>query len=141
MRHTNLIVLSGNLTRDPEVKFTPSGTAIAKIGMASSESWKDKATGEWRDKTVFVDVDIFGPTAEYAGKNCYKGQHVQVIGKLKLDTWEDKNTGAKRSKVGVECRELQLLQRREGNDGEQPQDSTPPQQQGGSQSSDDDVHW
>ncbi len=90
----------GNLTRDPELRYTPKGTAVAKLGLAVNRTWRD-AEGQQQDETTFVDVDAFGKQAETLGQYMQKGRPVLVEGRLKLDQWEDKNTGQKRSKLGV----------------------------------------
>lgn len=101
-------MLIGNLTRDPEVKYTPKGTAIAQIGLAVNRTWKNDA-GEKQEETTFVDVEFFGRTAEVAGEYLKKGGSCFVEGRLKLDSWEDKQSGAKQSKMKVICEQLQLL--------------------------------
>ena len=90
----------GNLTRDPELRYTPKGTAVAKLGLAVNRTWRD-AEGQQQDETTFVDVDAFGKQAETLGQYMQKGRPVLVEGRLKLDQGEDKNTGQKRSKLGV----------------------------------------
>ena len=96
----NKVILIGNLTRDPELRYTPSGKAIAKLGLAVNRSWKTES-GETRDETTFVDVDAFGRQAEVLGQYLRKGRPVMVEGRLKLDQWDDKQTGQKRSRLGV----------------------------------------
>ena len=90
----------GNLTRDPELRYTPKGTAVAKLGLAVNRSWRN-AEGQQQDETTFVDVDAFGKQAETLGQYMQKGRPILVEGRLKLDQWEDKNTGQNRSKLGV----------------------------------------
>ncbi len=109
MRGYNKVILMGNLTRDPELKFIPSGKAVAKIGLAVSRSWKDEKTGEMREDVVFVDVEAWGKPAEIIAQYCKKGSPLFVEGRLKLDSWEDKNTKEKRSKMGVVLENFQLL--------------------------------
>ena len=94
----NRVILGGRLVRDVEVRYTPGGTAVAEIGMAVNERRKD-ASGEWVDKTTFVDVTLFGRTAEVAGEYLAKGSSVLIEGKLQLDQWE--KDGQKRSKLKV----------------------------------------
>ncbi|MEC7882960.1 MAG: single-stranded DNA-binding protein [Verrucomicrobiota bacterium] len=100
MASFNKVILMGNLTRDPELRYTPKGTAVAKLGLAVNRTWRD-AEGQQQDETTFVDVDAFGKQAETLGQYMQKGRPVLVEGRLKLDQWEDKNTGQKRSKLGV----------------------------------------
>ena len=90
----------GNLTRDPELRYTPKGTAVAKLGLAVNRSWRN-AEGQQQDETTFVDVDAFGKQAETLGQYMQKGRPILIEGRLKLDQWEDKNTGLNRSKLGV----------------------------------------
>ena len=98
----------GNLTRDPEVKYTSGGTAIAKIGMAINRTWTNKE-GQKQEETTFVDVDAFGRQAEVIGQYLKKGRPVMIEGRLKLDQWDDKQTGQKRSKLGVTLEGFQFL--------------------------------
>ena len=100
MANFNKVILAGNLTRDPEMRYTPKGTAIAKFGMAINRS-STSETGEKRDETTFVDVDAFGRTAEIISQYFKKGRPILIEGRLKYDTWDDKQTGQKRSKLGV----------------------------------------
>ena len=107
----------GNLTRDPEVRYTSSGTAIAKLGMAINRYWRNQE-GQQQEETTFVDVDAFGKQAETIGQYLKKGRPIMVEGRLKLDQWEDKQTGQKRSKLGVTLENFQFLDSRsEGGGG------------------------
>ena len=107
----------GNLTRDPEVRYTSGGTAIAKLGMAINRTWTNKE-GQKQEETTFVDVDAFGRQAEVIGQYLKKGRPVMIEGRLKLDQWDDKQTGAKRSKLGVVLEGFQFLDSRgEGGGG------------------------
>lgn len=100
MASFNKVILMGNLTRDPELRYTPKGTAVAKLGLAVNRVWRD-AEGQQQDETTFVDVDAFGKQAETIGQYMQKGRPILVEGRLKLDQWEDKNSGQRRSKLGV----------------------------------------
>ena len=100
MASFNKVILMGNLTRDPELRYTPKGTAVAKLGLAVNRVWRD-TEGQQQDETTFVDVDAFGKQAETLGQYMQKGRPILVEGRLKLDQWEDKNTGQRRSKLGV----------------------------------------
>lgn len=115
MANLNKVMLIGNLTREPEVKYTPKGTAIAQLGLAVNRSWKNDA-GEKQEETTFVDVELFGRVAEIAGEYLKKGRPVFIEGRLKLDSWDDKQTGEKRNKMKVIGEQLQLLGGREDND-------------------------
>ena len=117
MPNYNKVILMGNLTRDPEVKYTSGGTAIAKLGMAINRTWTNKE-GQKQEETTFVDVDAFGRQAEVIGQYLKKGRPVMVEGRLKLDQWDDKQTGQKRSKLGVTLEGFQFLDSRgEGGGG------------------------
>lgn len=116
MANYNKVILIGNLTRDPELRYTSSGTAIAKIGMAINRTWRD-ANGEQKEDVTFVDVDAFGKQAETLGKYMKKGKPIMVEGRLRLDTWEDKQTNQKRSKLGVVLENFQFLDFRGSEEG------------------------
>lgn len=98
----NQVVVAGNLTRDPEVRFSSSGTAISNASIACNRKWKDKSSGEQKEEVAFLDVTAFGKQAESFGE-LRKGQNVVVTGRLKQDTWDDKKTGDKRSKIVIIC--------------------------------------
>jgi single-strand DNA-binding protein len=108
MASFNKVILMGNLTRDPELRYTPKGTAIAKVGLAVNRVWTNEA-GEKKEDVTFIDIDIFGRTAENVGQYMRKGRPILVEGRLKLDQWDDKATGAKRSKLGVVAETVQFL--------------------------------
>jgi single-strand DNA-binding protein len=108
MANYNKVILIGNLTRDPELRYTPKGMAIAKIGMAINRTWRD-ANGENKEETTFVEVDAFGKQAETIGQYMKKGRPFMIEGRLRLDTWEDKQTNQKRSKLGVVLESFQFL--------------------------------
>ena len=106
----NKVILVGNLGRDPEVRRLNSGSPVVNLRIATSESWRDKATGERRERTEWHTVVIFNPRlAEVAEKYLRKGSKVYVEGKLQTRQWEDKNGGGKRSKHKVVAEEIQLL--------------------------------
>jgi len=108
MANFNKVILVGNLTRDPELRYTPKGTAVAKIGLAINRNWTSES-GEKKEEVTFVDVDIFGRTAENVSQYMRKGRPILVEGRLKLDTWDDKQTGQKRSRLGVVAETVQFL--------------------------------
>jgi single-strand DNA-binding protein len=116
MPNLNKVMLMGNLTRDPEIKYTPKGTAVADIGLAVNRVWSTE-TGEKREEVTFVDVELWGRQAELAGEYLKKGRPVYIEGRLKLDTWDDKQSGQKRSKMRVVCENMQFLGSREGGGG------------------------
>ena len=113
MASFNKVILLGNLTRDPEVRYTPKGTAVTEIGMAINRTYTAE-NGEKREETTFVDVTLWGRTAEIAGEYLKKGRPVFIEGRLQLDTWDDKQSGQKRSKLKVVAEGLQLIGSRPG---------------------------
>jgi single-strand DNA-binding protein len=108
MASFNKVILIGNLTRDPELRYTPKGMAIAKIGLAVNRTWRNEA-GETKEEVTFVDVDVFGRTAENVGQYMRKGRPIMIEGRLRLDQWDDKQTGQKRSRLGVVAETVQFL--------------------------------
>ena len=112
----NKVILLGNLTRDPEVRYTPKGTAVTELGMALNRMYTAE-NGEKRDETTFVDVTLWGRMAEIAGEYLKKGRPVLIEGRLQLDTWDDKQSGQKRSKLKVVGENLQLIGSRPGGAG------------------------
>src|SRR6202012_2280927 len=108
MASFNKVILVGNLTRDPELRYTPKGTAIAKIGLAVNRVWTNES-GEKKEEVTFVDVDVFGRTAENVGQYMRKGRPILIEGRLRLDQWDDKQTGQKKSKLGVVAETVQFL--------------------------------
>ncbi|GMV78983.1 MAG: single-stranded DNA-binding protein [Planctomycetota bacterium] len=109
MANINIVILAGNLTADPEMRYTPSGTAVTSLRMAINRKFKDSKTNEWREDVTFVDVDLFGRQAEIASQYLSKGRPVLVEGTLKLDQWDDRQTGQKRSKLKVIGNRMQFL--------------------------------
>jgi len=108
MASFNKVILMGNLTRDPELRYTPKGTAVTRIGVAVNRVWTTE-TGEKREETTFVDVDVFGRTAENVAQYMRKGRPILIEGRLRLDQWDDKQTGQKRSRLGVVAETIQFL--------------------------------
>jgi single-strand DNA-binding protein len=115
MASFNRVILVGNLTRDPELRYTPSNTPVAEIGLAVNDRRKN-ANGEWIDETTFVDVTLWSRTAEVASEYLTKGSPVLIEGRLKLDTWETTD-GQKRSKLRVVGERMQMLGTRGGGGG------------------------
>lgn len=101
MNGFNKVIVAGNLTRDPELRYTSSGRAVARISLAVNRKWRDPESGESREEVTFVDVDAWGKQAEVIGQYLKKGRPILIEGRLKLDTWEDKQTQQKRSRLGV----------------------------------------
>lgn len=108
MPDLNKIVLAGRLTRDPELKYLPSGTPLCKLGIAASRKYKTK-DGESREETLFINATCWRGTAEFVGENFKKGRPIVVEGSLKSDEWEDKNTGQKRTKIEIHADRVQSL--------------------------------
>jgi single-strand DNA-binding protein len=108
MANFNKVMLMGNLTRDPEVRYTPKGTAIATIGLAVNRVWSTES-GEKKEEVTFVDVDVWGKQAETIGQYMGKGKPIFIEGRLKLDSWDDKESGQKRSKLKVVCESFQFI--------------------------------
>jgi len=108
MASFNKVILLGNLTRDPEVRYTPKGTAVTDLGLAVNRSYTAE-NGEKREEVTFVDVTFWGRTAEVAGEYLKKGRPVFVEGRLQLDSWDDKQSGQKRTKLKVIGENMQML--------------------------------
>ncbi len=109
MASFNKVILVGNLTRDPQVKYTTGGTAVTEIGLAVNRRWLDKQSNQWKDETTFVDITLWGRTAEIAGEYLAKGRSVLIEGRLQLDTWDDRESGQKRSKLRVVGENMTML--------------------------------
>jgi single-strand DNA-binding protein len=129
MASFNKVLLLGNLTRDPEVRYTPKGSAVADLGIAVNRQYTLE-TGEKREEVTFVDVTFWGRTAEVAGEYLKKGRPVFIEGRLQLDSWDDKQSGQKRSKLKVIGETMQMLGTRPGGVGGEESD-----QSGGSRTS------
>ena len=154
MANFNKVILLGNLTRDPEVRYTPKGTAVAEVGLAINRFIPASDGGEKREETTFVDVTLWGRTAEIAGEYLKKGRPVLIEGRLQLDTWDDKTSGQKRSKLKVVGESMQLLGGKpgggggdvdveEGSAGERsssrPRPSAPPPKRAAAEADDDEI--
>jgi len=130
MANFNKVIVAGNLTRDPELRYTPKGTAVARLGMAINRSWKNE-TGETKEEVTFVDIDAFGRQAEVVAQYLKKGRPILVEGRLKLDQWEDKNTHQKQSKLKVILESFSFLDSRGadagGGESPRPRPSAPAQ--------------
>src|ERR1700746_2193221 len=142
----NKVILLGNLTRDPEVRYTPKGSAVCDLGVAVNRQYT-LDSGEKREEVTFVDVVLWARLAEIAGEYLKKGRPVFIEGRLQLDTWDDKQSGQKRSKLRVIGETMQLLGGRppgaggsapaEGGEA-RPAKSTPPPKAGAAAEPDDD---
>lgn len=125
----NKVILCGNLTRDPELKYTPKGTAIARLGLAVNRKWKSES-GESKEEVTFVDVDAFGKQAETLAQYLSKGRAILLEGRLRLDQWEDKKTNEKKSKLGVVLESFTFIDsggKREGGSTPAPKAASPSQ--------------
>jgi single-strand DNA-binding protein len=114
MANFNKVILAGNLTRDPEMRFTPKGTGIARFGLAVNRRWKSE-TGETKEEVTFVDVEAWGKQAETISQYLKKGRPILMEGRLKLDEWEDKNTHQKVSKLRVVLESFSFLDSNRGD--------------------------
>jgi single-strand DNA-binding protein len=123
MASVNKVILIGNLTRDPQLKFLPSQTAVCEFGIAMNRKWRTSA-GEERDEVCFVDCAAFGKAAETLNQYVKKGQQIYLEGRLKFDSWEDKQTGQKRNKLLVIVENFQFLGSRQ-SDGSAPESTGP----------------
>lgn len=113
MANVNKVILIGNVTRDPEVKFTPKGSAVTDISLAINRNYT-LDNGEKREETTYVDIELWGRLAEIAGEYAKKGRPIYIEGRLRMDSWEDKTSGQKRSRMKVVGENLQLLGSRPG---------------------------
>ncbi len=137
-RGVNKVILIGNLGRDPEVRYMPSGQAVANVTIATSENWRDKQTGETQERTEWHNVVFFGRLAEIAGEYLRKGSQVYVEGSLRTRKWQDKE-GRDRYTTEIVANEMQMLGGRGGQGGDfvhrqaegdfQPQPARPAQQE------------
>ncbi|GEJ56719.1 single-stranded DNA-binding protein [Anaeromyxobacter diazotrophicus] len=105
----NKVILVGNLGKDPEVRYTSGGQAVASLRIATSRSWTDKASGQRKEETEWHDVEVWGKQAEQCGEYLAKGRQVYVEGRLKTDKWQDKTSGQERSKVKVVADTVRFL--------------------------------
>ena len=113
MANLNKVMLIGNVTRDPEIKYTPKGSAVTDLGIAVNRVFTPEG-GEKREEPTYVDVTLWGRQAEIAGEYCKKGRSIYIEGRLQLDSWEDKTSGQKRTKLRVVGESFQLLGPRPG---------------------------
>lgn len=116
MPNFNQVAIAGTLGQDPEVRYTPGGTAVCDVSVAINRQWFDKASSQKKESVTWVTVTLWGRTAEIAGEYLRKGSPVLIGGRLEESTWNDKDTGAKRSKLKVVCETLQLLGKRNSDD-------------------------
>lgn len=141
MRGVNKVILIGALGKDPETRYTPSGTAITSFSMATSESWKDKQTGEKQEKTEWHNIVIFGKLAEIAGEYLKKGSQCYIEGSLTTEKWTDKQ-GNDRYTTKIKATDMQMLGNKQnaGQQSQQPQSQPQPAFSGNDDSQfDDDI--
>jgi single-strand DNA-binding protein len=116
MADLNRVFLMGRLTFDPELRRTPSGTAVAELRLATSRAWTSR-DGEKKEETLYIDVTVWDRQAETCCQYLRKGSGVHVEGSLKMDTWDDKTTGEKRTKIKVQAERVQFLDRPDSGGG------------------------
>lgn len=114
MRGVNKVILVGALGRDPEVRYLPSGGAVANITVATSEAWRDKTTGQMQEQTEWHRVIFYGKLAEVAGEYLKKGSKVYIEGSLHTRKWQDKQTGQNRYSTEIKANTMQMLDSRQG---------------------------
>ena len=107
-KSVNKVILVGNIGKEPEVKYTPSGTAVAKFSLATNERYKDK-TGNWQDRTEWHNIVAWQRLAEIVGEYVKKGSKIYVEGRLQTSSWDDKESGQKRYKTEIVANDLVLL--------------------------------
>ena len=117
MASVNKVILVGNLGRDPEVRYSPEGSAICNLSVATTSQWKDKASGEKREETEWHRVVMYNRLAEIAGEYLKKGRSVYIEGRLKTRKWQDKDTGADRYSTEIVGDQMQMLGGRDGGEG------------------------
>ncbi len=119
MAGVNKVIIVGNLGKDPEVRFMPNGGAVANLTVATSETWKDKQTGEKKEKTEWHNIVMYQRLAEIAGEYLKKGSKVYLEGSLQTSKWTDQQTGQDRYKTEIKANELQMLDSRGQSGGQQ----------------------
>lgn len=109
MANINRVTITGNLTRDPELRALPSGTEVCQLGVAVNGRRKNPQTGQWEEEPNFFDVTVFGAQGQNCAQYLSKGRPVAIDGRLRWSSWEDKNGGGKRSKVDIVAQTVQFL--------------------------------
>jgi single-strand DNA-binding protein len=143
MANLNKVLLLGNVTRDPEVRYTPKGSAVCDLGIAVNRAYTTDS-GEKREEVTFVDVTLWGRTAEVASEYLKKGRPVFIEGRLQMDSWDDKQTGQKRTRLRVVAENMQLLGGRPSGSaaeatGDSRQTSTPPKKSAAPEPDEDEI--
>ena len=131
MASFNKVILIGNLTRDPQVKYTAGGTAVTELTLAVNRQWFDKQSNTKKEDVTFVDVTLWGRTAEVAGEYLAKGRPVLIEGRLQTDSWEDRETKQKRSKLKVVGENMTMLGSRGDGGGSEGRTPAAARDQGG----------
>lgn len=133
----NKVILMGNFTRDPELRFLPNNTAVCDMGLAVNDRFQNKSTGQWEDRPNFVDCTAFGRTAENISKFFAKGRPIFIEGKLRFEQWEDRTSGQKRSKLKVVVDNWQFVDSKDSAGGGSSGDGGRPSNGYGNRSQDD----
>jgi single-strand DNA-binding protein len=115
-KSVNKVILVGNLGKDPELKYTPQGTPVAKLTIATNERFKDKS-GEWQDRTEWHNVVLWQRLAEIAGEYLKKGRTVYIEGSLRTNSWDDKETGQKKYRTEIIAQNMQMLDKKSDDEG------------------------
>jgi single-strand DNA-binding protein len=143
MANFNKVLLLGNVTRDPEIRYTPKGSAVCDLGVAVNRNYTTDS-GEKREEVTFVDVTLWGRTAEVAGEYLKKGRPVFIEGRLQMDSWDDKQTGQKRTRLRVVAENMHMLGGRPPGgasdpSGETRQTSAPPKASAAGEPDEDEI--
>ena len=109
MHSLNLVVIAGNATRDPEVRYTAQGTPVAEFGLAINRRWKERRSNEWREETTFVEIRVMGQQADFAKAQVRKCTPLHVEGRLQLDQWLERDSGVKRERLRVLGQQVTVL--------------------------------
>lgn len=140
MRGVNKVIIVGNLGKDPEVRYLPSGGAVANVTIATSEAWRDKNTGQQQEQTEWHRVVFYGKLAEIVGEYLKKGSKVYVEGSLHTRKWQDKQTGQDRYSTEIKANTMQMLDGRGGqSQGEAPSFAAPANAPAVANDFDDDI--
>lgn len=121
MASVNKVIIIGNLGRNPELRYSPDGTAMCSLSIATTFGWRDRASGERREETEWHRVTLFGRLAEVAGEYLRKGSPIYIEGRLRTRKWQDKTTGQDRYTTEIVGEQMQMLGSRSDNDNRQPQ--------------------
>ncbi len=140
-KSVNKVILIGHVGNDPDIKYTPSGKALAKFSLATNERFKDKS-GEWQDRVEWHNILAWERLAEIVGEYVHKGSRVYIEGKLQTSSWEDRNSGDRKSRTEISARDIVLLGSREASsdtDRESAEDDREPVHAAAGQITDEDI--